>query len=427
MSQYLPLYLPYALNTFAEYADKMLPYLNQSSVKVPSSDSMETVARNLGSYGSKLVNRFWEDVYFKPHCFKRDPNAGSSFFTDNYLRCVDNDYNGQLGTVKVEKGHMNMNVVMPVTIDTRFIDGRGEVSAFALTPWLASEQFRNAYIEAVLTYYPVDTPDQYEALVEKMKANTQLFILAGTAKNQLSGFSHDMGPQSYRDHVFHKTDHVAAMMMSAFADSIANKIVEGSAESIKSTCASVELSEEQQIDAVRGSLFNLSSAPLVLEKAIRNFVEQRAYAIGSPMFSRDTFHCNITQSAFAAFKIAMKSKFTDSELSRIFFQAGGARFEIQEFDRALTSLSLNLVWVGKNEQGAPTIYPSFVQKTLSRNLVANIRSTDVSTVGNSSNYDSEMKFKALSFMDPHAAEINIGLAYNVKIAEFFKAETASEA
>ena len=278
-----------------------------------------------------------------------------------------------------------------------------------------------------MTYYPVDTPDQYEALVEKMKANTQLFILAGTAKNQLSGFSHDMGPQSHRDHIFHKTDHVAAMMMSAFADSIANKIVEGSAESIKSTCASVELSEEQQIDAVRGSLFNLSSAPLVLEKAIRNFVEQRAYAIGSPMFSRDTFHCNITQSAFAAFKIAMKSKFTDSELSRIFFQAGGARFEIQEFDRALTSLSLNLVWVGKSEQGAPTIYPSFVQKTLSRNLVANIRSTDVSTVGNSSNYDSEMKFKALSFMDPHAAEINIGLAYNVKIAEFFKAETASEA
>ena len=427
MSQYLPLYLPYALNTFAEYADKMLPYLNQSSVKVPSSDSMETVARNLGSYGSKLVNRFWEDVYFKPHCFKRDPNAGSSFFTDNYLRCVDNDYNGQLGTVKVEKGHMNMNVVMPVTIDNRFMDGRGEVSAFALTPWLASEQFRNAYIEAVLTYYPVDTPDQYEALVEKMKANTQLFILAGTAKNQLSGFSHDMGPQSHRDHVFHKTDHVAAMMMSAFADSIANKIVEGSAESIKSTCASVELSEEQQIDAVRGSLFNLSSAPLVLEKAIRNFVEQRAYAIGSPMFSRDTFKCNITQSAFAAFKIAMKSKFTDSELSRIFFQAGGARFEIQEFDRALSSLCFNLVWVGKNEQGAPTIYPSFVQKTLSRNLTSTVRSTDANSVGNNGNYDSGMKFKGLSFMDPYAAEINIGLSYNVKIAEFFKAETASEA
>ena len=73
MSLYLPLYLPYALNTFAEYADKMLPYLNQSSVKVPSSDSMETVARNLGSYGGKLVNRFWENVYLKPQCFKRDP------------------------------------------------------------------------------------------------------------------------------------------------------------------------------------------------------------------------------------------------------------------------------------------------------------------------------------------------------------------
>ena len=427
MSQYLPLYLPYALNTFAEYADKMLPYLNQSSVKVPSSDSMETVARNLGSYGGKLVNRFWENVYLKPQCFKRDPNAGNSFFTDNYLRCVDNDFNGQLGTVKVEKGQMNMNIVMPVTIDNRFMDGRGEVSAFALTPWLASEVIRDAYIEAILTYYHVDTPDQYDAMVAEMKANTQLFILAGTAKNQLSGFSHDMGPQTHRDYVFHKTTPVAVTMLTAFADSIANKIVEGSSEPIKLTFANTPVDEQQMTDALRGSLFNLSSMPLVLEKAISNFVEKRAYAIGSPMFSRDTFHSPITHTAFAAFKTAMKTKFTDSELSRIFFQAGGARFEIQEFDRALSSLCFNLVWVGKNEQGAPTIYPSFVQKTLSRNLTSTVRSTDANSVGNNGNYDSGMKFKGLSFMDPYAAEVNIGLSYNVKIAEFFKAETASEA
>ena len=427
MSQYLPLHLPYALNTFSKYADKMLPYLNQSSVKVPSSDSMETVARNLGYYGGKLVNRFWENVYLKPQCFKRDPNAGNSFFTDNYLRCVDNDYNGQLGTVKVAKGLMKMQVVMPLAIASNFIDGRGEVSAFALTPWLASEEMRNAYIEAILTYYPVGNAEEYDQLVADMKANTQLFILAGAQKNQLSGYPVDCSPQAYRDHVFYQTRQVSSLMLNAFADSIANKIVEGSADAIKATLTSVRLDDSQKLDAMRGSIFNLSYDPVVLEKAITHFVEKRAYAIGSPMFCRDSANNAITNNAFIAFKTAMKTKFTDSELSRIFFQAGGARFEIQEFDRALSSLCLNLVWVGKNQEGAPTLYPSFVQKTITRNMGDNIRSTDVATVGSASNYDSSMDFKALSFMDPYAAELNIGLSYSVKIAEFFKAETASEA
>ena len=81
--------------------------------------------------------------------------------------------------------------------------------------------------------------------------------------------------------------------VTAFADSIANKIVEGSSEPIKLTFANTPVDEQQMIDALRGSLFNLSSMPLVLEKAISNFVEKRAYAIGSPMFSRDTFHSQI--------------------------------------------------------------------------------------------------------------------------------------
>ena len=71
----------------------------------------------------------------------------------------------------------------------------------------------------------------------------------------------------------------------------------------------------------------------LVEKAIANFVEKRAYAIGSPMFSRESIGNVMTASAFAAFKTAMRTKFTDSELSRIFFQAGGARFEMQEFER----------------------------------------------------------------------------------------------
>ena len=427
MSNYLPLYLPYALNTFSQHADKMLPYLNQSSVKVPSSDSMETVARNLGSYGGKLVNRFWDQIYLKPQCFKRDPNAGNSFFTDNYLRCVDSDYLGQLGTVKVEKGIMNMNIVMPVSIGTNFIDGRGEVSAYALTPWIVNEQIRNAYIEAILTYYPVDNADQYESLLQEMKSNTQLFILAGCKRDQMSGFAHEVNPQTYKNHSFYNKNAVASATLSTFADSIANKIVEGSAVQIKESFASsFTLDEASCIDAFRGILFNCSAYPALVEKAIANFVEKRAYAIGSPMFSRESIGNVMTASAFAAFKTAMRTKFTDSELSRIFFQAGGARFEMQEFDKALSSLCLNLVWVGKNEQGNPTIYPSFVQKTVSRNMVSDMRSTNSSGVSNPSNYSDTMNYKELSFMDPFSAEINIGLSYSVKIAEFFKAETASE-
>ena len=99
---------------------------------------------------------------------------------------------------------------------------------------------------------------------------------------------------------------------------------------------------------------------------------------------------------------------------------------MQEFDKALSSLCLNLVWVGKNEQGNPTIYPSFVQKTVSRNMVSDMRSTNSSGVSNPSNYSDTMNYKELSIMDPFSADINIGLSYSVKIAEFFKAETASE-
>ena len=318
-----------------------------------------------------------------------------------------------------------MFVILPMTIGNQFVDGRGEVSAFALTPWIVQDAFREAYIEAILTYYPVQNAEQYEEIKASMLANTQLFALAGCATGQVAGFHSLRSSSIYKDHVFASPEQNSKAMLQLFSSAICEKIVAGSAEAI-GTVLPPARENDDLIDALRSSLFNFAEKPAHVEKAIVNFVEKRAYSVACPIFGRGVQSDVVCQTAFTAFKQIMKTKFTDSELSRIFFQAGGSRFEIGEFEKVLHSIVLNLVWIGKNQEDQPTIYPSFVQKMVSCQMMSAYRSTDVSIVAQSQNYDSDMNLKNLEFMNPFSVNLDIGLAYKVKIAEFFKADPASE-